>query len=164
MGLAKVLHILSGMLGSVGGACVTLSCSMIAVAIWMGAHEQTTSLAAMDAHRATAEAADTPAVDRRDAGALYETYGAAAASTCDAASEDYIRNVAKDDFEWSSSASDLFGARFNKYQEIVSQPGVITLSTDKLILRSKSKTDTRVAFYCRYNTLTHKVLGYEVGP
>ncbi len=161
MSLAKVLNILTAVLGTAGASFLALAWSTMAVAVWASTREQTPFPASADASRNGAPLATLPAIDRKDAGALYETYGVEATSTCDAAADDYIRNSAKGDFKWAESS--LFGARFDKYQEIVTQPGVITLSTDKLILANKSGPSPRVTFFCRYDTQTRKVLGYEIG-
>jgi hypothetical protein len=149
------------MLGTVGGAFVAVSWSTMAVAVWASIHDPTTLAASAATAKDAATPAITPGLDRKDAGALYEQYGLDASATCDAASDDYIRKLAKDDFKWSEGS--LFGARFDKYQEIVSQPGVITLSTDKLTFANRSGYSTRAAFYCRYDTQARKVLGYEIG-
>jgi hypothetical protein len=162
MSLIKGLNILSAILGTTGTSCVALASSMMVIAVWMSTREQLTLPVAVNGGKGAASPATLADLDRKTADALYEKYGAEASSICDGGADAYMQSEAKNDLKWADSGSGLFGAKFNKYQEIVSEPGVITLSTDQLTSGNKSGPEARMTFYCRYNTQTQKVLGYEI--
>ena len=158
----KGLTIVSLVLGAAGATMVTTAWSAMGVAVWASGGRQTKPVPSANLSQAAAPTASEPLANLNDAAALNDKYGIEAAAACDGSSDEYIQTAGQGGYKWNESGLSFFGARFDKYQGSVSQPGVITLTSDKLSVQQASSTDTRVTFSCQYSTQTQKVLGYQI--
>lgn len=164
MSPTKGLHILSAVLGVAGLAFVAIPWSAMALAIWASTVEQIKPFSADGTSRETVHPTSTPIPDLYDADVLNHRYGIDAADACDNLSNDYIHAETNDVLKWNEATSDLFGRKFDKYQAVVSEAGVITLTSDKLAYQTGPRAAGSLMFYCRYDTQARKVLGYRIGP
>lgn len=162
MNNAGGLTIVSVALAAVGASFLATTWSAMGIAVWMGAGR---SPPPSPSHRASGGAVLTgsqAAADPDKAQTAEEKYDIEAASACDQSSDKYIRSLGENGLKWDQSALGFFGARFDGRGVPFSQPGVITLLTDKLTAQQDSQPETHMTLSCRYSTQTHSVLGYQI--
>ena len=109
---------------------------------------------------AVAAASSAPAIDLSDARALDDKYENIATASCDTYSDDYVKGVARYDFKWSDAG--FMSTKFDHFRGLVVQPGVLTLTSDKLMLQNGFGAYVRTHIDCRYDTQHDKVLGFDI--
>jgi hypothetical protein len=95
----------------------------------------------------------------RNARALHEKFGIAAASACAGDADNYIRSIAAHRFHWSDG--DGLTPRFDRFVPTVAAPGVLTMITNKAAISDGFGNFTPITVYCNYDTDSNEVLSYS---
>jgi hypothetical protein len=124
-----------------------------------------TQTAVPDPRPSPAKASPAPAkrvIDLNSAEALNAEYSMQASVSCESGADDYVRSTAKYGFKWEKS--DRFEHEFDNYLREVKTPGILTLESDRLQLQNGSGGYQRMRIYCDYDSLTAKVVSFEIEP
>ena len=100
-----------------------------------------------------------PANIARNARALNEKFGMAAAEACAGGADEYIRSVAAHRFHWNGGNG--LTPRFDQFVSTVSAPGVLTMFTNKAAVFDGFGKFSPITVYCNYDTASHEVLSYS---
>ena len=96
-----------------------------------------------------------------DAKALDDKYDGSANAHCGAGADNYLRSIAVHDFAWDDEAKGFLAVKFGSYLTHVSEPGVLTMVSDYAKLQNGFGAYTHIKLFCRYDTQSEAVLGYE---
>jgi hypothetical protein len=124
-----------------------------------------TQTAVPDPRPSPAKASPAPAkkpIDLNSAQALDAEYSMQASVSCESGADDYVRSTAKYGFKWEKS--DRFEHEFNNYLREVKTSGILTLESDRLQLQNGFGAYQRMRIYCDYDSLTAKVVSFEIEP
>jgi hypothetical protein len=129
------------------------------LAMWASQNGMNSMKAADDPPKDQPSKADD-GIDLNDSAALDKKYGLAASYACATEADDYLRTVATYEFKWDSIG--FFDAKFDHYRSIVSAPGVLTVTTDKVALQNQFGAYKHITLNCSYDTQAEKVLHYGI--
>lgn len=99
-----------------------------------------------------------PANILNNARALHEKYGVPAAEACAGGADEFIRSITAHKFHWNDT--NMLDPRFNQLNPKVSDPGVLTLITNKPAISNGFGVFTPTTIYCNYDTQNNVVLSY----
>jgi hypothetical protein len=94
-----------------------------------------------------------------DAAALYQKFGALAATACTAGADDYIRSTTEHRFHWNDT--NILEPRFDKFSPLVASPGILTLITNKPLVSNGFGVFSPISIYCSYDTENNEVVAYS---
>ena len=100
-----------------------------------------------------------PARIGRNAQALNERFGVAAASACAGGADEYIGSVTAHRFHWINTVQ--LAPRCDRFSPTVSAPGVLTLVSDKAAVSDGKGSYVPITVNCNYDTDSNEVLSYS---
>lgn len=95
---------------------------------------------------------------------LDKQYGIKANATCGAEADDYLRSIAKYDFDWDDEAKGFLGVKFDKHLRSVGKPGVLILTSSYAKLQNGFGAWQHIQLFCEFDTQQDKVLSFENLP
>ena len=103
--------------------------------------------------------AQNNSIDLTNAEALDDKYGLTAIADCDTEADDYLRSIAKYDFNWDHIG--FLETKFEKYLKKAPSPGVLVMVSDKAKLQNGFGAYLHIELFCAYDTQAQKVLSYS---
>jgi hypothetical protein len=139
---------------------VTCACGVLLLRGCSVSHDPSKTTA--QSHESASTSPKLSPEQMKDAKSLDEAYGIQAGASCSVGADDYLRSIAKYDFKWDDGG--FFDVKFDKVLSEVSEPGVLTLATNKVSLQNGFGAFQRTTLLCKYDTQAKTVLKYEILP